>query len=41
MKDEKSLLKKLIKLYENQENIRVKYIIKERGKNEKKIKTMG
>lgn len=34
MKDEKSLLKKLIELYEKQENIKVKYVIKERGKKE-------
>lgn len=43
MEDEKSLLKKLIELYEKQENIKVKYEIKERGKENEKIqiKTMG
>ncbi len=34
MIDEKSLLKKLIELYEKQENIKVKYKIKKRGKKE-------
>lgn len=31
MKDEKTLLKKLIELYAKQENIKVKYEIKKRG----------
>ena len=31
MKDEKTLLKKLIELYEKQEKIKVKYEIKKRG----------
>lgn len=34
MIDEKRLLKKLIELYEKQENIKVKYKIKKRGKKE-------
>lgn len=37
MKDEKSLLKKLIELYEKQENIKVKYVIEERGKKNEKL----
>lgn len=34
---EKDLLKKLIELYEKQEKIKVKFIIKERGKENEKI----
>ena len=37
MIDEKNLLKKLIELYEKQENIKVKYVIKERGKKNEKL----